>query len=262
MNTGQIIKSRSTNKNAVIPNAIAQSKELSLSDKGLIVYLLSLPSDWVINKSNLHTLLNEKKGTVDSSFKNLQNLGYIISAKIIDEKGRFKGWNHVVYDEPVLSDINNNRSRNLPKSEFTEVGKNAPIQIHNINGLQGIERNTEKEKVKKEKADKSAQPPPPKKSFPPPPPDEIGLGTGELYALVAEIFKKNTTLTQGVPKEELRKFVRYWTETSKQGIERWKTEKFFDVARRIKTWRNNYEKHQAASAPEQREKRHDPHYFV
>lgn len=241
MNTGQIIKSRTTNRNAVIPNSICQSKKLSLADKGLIVYLLSLPSDWVLNKSNLHTLLNEKKGTVDSSFKNLQDLGHIVSAKIIDEKGRFKGWNHVVYDEPVLPEVGKNRSRKKPKSETTEVGKNAPIQSNNINGLQ------EEEKENKGIGDESPKPPPKSILFHPAPDDEVGLGDGHLYALVAEVFKTKAELIKALPNEELRKFVRYWTELSKTGVERWRKEKFFDVPRRIKTWKSNWEAHQKGS---------------
>lgn len=147
MNTGQIIRSKSTNKFVSIPNSIAQGKDLSLGERGLMLYLLSLPNDWVVNKSNLHELVGEKKGTVDGIFKALQLKGFIVSAKVVDEKGHFKGWNHVVYDEPILPDSENFRNRFLPKSETTDIGKSCSIQNTNLKGLQSTKdiTNTESE---------------------------------------------------------------------------------------------------------------------
>lgn len=141
MNTGQIVKSRSTNKYTAVSNQLIQSKELTFGEKGFLFYLLSLPDDWVLYKSNLHSITNEKKGTIDTLFRGLQEKGYIVSTKVIDEKGHFKGWNHIVYDEPILSDIEKTRSRSKPKSKTSEVGQSAPIQRNNIIGLQSIESN-------------------------------------------------------------------------------------------------------------------------
>jgi len=142
MNTGQILKSRSSNRYTAVSNQLIQSKELTFGEKGFLFYLLSLPDDWVLYKSNLHSITNEKKGTIDTLFRGLQDKGYIVSTKVIDEKGHFKGWNHIVYDEPILSDIKKNRSRTKPKSKTAEVGQSAPIQRNNIIGLQSIESNT------------------------------------------------------------------------------------------------------------------------
>lgn len=47
-------------------------------------------------------------------------------------------------------------------------------------------------------------------------------------------------------KEELNNefdnFLSYWTEKNNKGKERWESEKFFDISRRIKTWMNNKSK--------------------
>jgi hypothetical protein len=142
MNTGQIVRSKSTNKFVSIPNSIAQGKDLSLGERGLMLYLLSLPNDWVVNKSNLHELVGEKKGTVDGVFKTLQLKGFIVSAKVVNEQGHFKGWNHVVYDEPILPDSENHRNRFLPKSETTDIGKSCSIQKTNLKGLQSTKETT------------------------------------------------------------------------------------------------------------------------
>jgi hypothetical protein len=41
---------------------------------------------------------------------------------------------------------------------------------------------------------------------------------------------------------EFENFYSYWTEKDKKGKERWQSEKFFDISRRIKTWMSNKNK--------------------
>ena len=130
MNTGQIVKSKSTERFTTLPNMLIKSKTLSLDEKGLLSYLLSLPSDWVIYKKNLYNNLPDKPGTIDRAFKGLQNKGYILSVKMHDfATGRFVGWNHIVYDLPAENqDI---RVRETPTSEITDFGESATIQKTN-----------------------------------------------------------------------------------------------------------------------------------
>ena len=130
MNTGQIVKSKSTERFTTLPNELIKSKTLLLEEKGLLSYLLSLPSDWVIYKKNLYDSLPDKPGTIDRGFKGLQNKGYILSIKIHDlSTGRFVGWNHIVYDIPAENQ--DNRVRETPTSEITDFGKSANIQKTN-----------------------------------------------------------------------------------------------------------------------------------
>lgn len=131
MNTGQIIKSRTTERFTTLPNEVIKCRELSLEEKGLLTYLLSLPSDWVIYKQNLYNSLPDKKGSIDRAFRNLQKNGYILSIKVHDPKtGRFIGWNHVVYD--IATEIDKNRQSENPSSEITEFGESAHILNTNI----------------------------------------------------------------------------------------------------------------------------------
>jgi hypothetical protein len=141
MNTGQIVKSRTTERFTTLPNEVIKSKDLSLEDKGLLSYLLSLPSDWVIYKQNLYNSLPDKKGSIDKSFKNLQKKGYILSVKVHDQKtGRFVGWNHVVYDIPA--EIEKNRESENPTSEITEFGESAHILNTNVLQKTNLIQNT------------------------------------------------------------------------------------------------------------------------
>lgn len=71
--------------------------KLSLKEGGLLMYLMYLSETNIkIVKSELYILLNEKKNSIDSAFKKLQEKGHVKSKKITDEKGRFVDWQHSV----------------------------------------------------------------------------------------------------------------------------------------------------------------------
>jgi hypothetical protein len=126
MNTGQIVKSRTTERFTTLPNDLIKSKVLTLDEKGLLSYLLSLPADWVLYKQNLYTSLPDKKGSIDRAFKNLQKKNYIQSVKVNDKQtGRFIGWNHVVYDLPTRQSEN-------PTIGKPDFGESAPILNTNL----------------------------------------------------------------------------------------------------------------------------------
>lgn len=121
MNTGMIIKSKSVDRFTSIDNEIIRNFGLSLEERGLLIFLLSLRHDWVIYKTTLHERVGCYKGTLDRVFKGLQEKGYIVSVKVINESGHFSGWNHVVYD--------------IPTSTNTDVGESAPISNTNTSKL-------------------------------------------------------------------------------------------------------------------------------
>jgi hypothetical protein len=127
MNTGMIIKSKSVDRFTSIDNEIIRNFGLSLEERGLLIFLLSLRHDWVIYKTTLHERVGCSKGTLDRVFKGLQEKGYIISVKVINDSGHFSGWNHVVYD--------------IPTSTNTDVGESAPISNTNtINSKLNIKK--------------------------------------------------------------------------------------------------------------------------
>lgn len=93
-----IVKSKHASNYTVLPNEIFKAG-LSLNAIGLLSYLLSLPHDWVIYKTTLHTQLNVGRERLDTAFKELQEIGFIITIKEVDSNGRFT-YNHIVYDKP------------------------------------------------------------------------------------------------------------------------------------------------------------------
>ncbi len=96
--TMSIIKSKQASDYTVIPNKVFKSG-LSIEAIGLLSYFLSLPHDWVIYKTKLHTQLNMGREKLDRVFKELQDSGYVLSVKRQQDSGRFKH-EHIVYDKP------------------------------------------------------------------------------------------------------------------------------------------------------------------
>ena len=160
MNTGQIVRARSEINFTQIKNDILRSKSLTIEERGLLVYLLSLPLDWAIYKSKLHENIPDSKGTIDRVFKNLQDKGYIISVRVIDAKTKvFKGWNHIVYETPILE---NSDIGEKPTSAFADIGQSMPIQRQSINTNTEVNTNTNNISAKSKK-----------KSFVPPTEEEV-----------------------------------------------------------------------------------------
>ena len=93
-----IVKSKHASNYTVLPNEIFTSG-LSIEAIGLLSYFLSLPHDWVIYKTQLHTQLNMGRDKVDRIFKELHDKGYLMSVKEFNNKGQFT-YNHIIYDKP------------------------------------------------------------------------------------------------------------------------------------------------------------------
>tara|TARA_R110000868_G_scaffold83813_8_gene236717 strand:+ start:10504 stop:11235 length:732 start_codon:yes stop_codon:yes gene_type:complete len=140
MNTGQIVRAKSVRDFTMVKNDVLRSKSLTIEERGLLVYLLSLPEDWILYKSKLHENMPDSKGTIDRVFKGLQDKGYVISVKVIDTQTKvFKGWNHVVYEDPILEESD---TREKPTSAFADIGQSMPIQRQSINTNTDINTNT------------------------------------------------------------------------------------------------------------------------
>ena len=124
-----IVKSKHASNYTVLPNDIFTSG-LSIQAIGLLAYFLSLPHDWVIYKTTLHTQLDMGRDKVDKTFKELQNKGYLLSVKEYDKNGKFT-YNHIIYDRPY----NGEPSTNLPHTEkpHTDLPLTAEQQLLSTN---------------------------------------------------------------------------------------------------------------------------------
>lgn len=136
-NTGQILRSKKTAKSRFTPisNEILQSKILTPEEKSILVHLLSLPEDWVVYKGLIWKDMNIGRDRFNKNWKGLVEKGYIISIKLIDTNTNLiTGYNHIVYEEPVLSEVRDNQESDLlkfSKPEIQSTNKVITIQTNN-----------------------------------------------------------------------------------------------------------------------------------
>ena len=88
------------NKNyTTISNGVFKNKGISLKAKGLMGYLLSLPSDWDLSINGIVSVSKEGRTAIRNVFTELINAGYI-ERKQIRNKGKFVGYDYFVFEQP------------------------------------------------------------------------------------------------------------------------------------------------------------------
>lgn len=99
-----VIKRKLRNNFTMVSNDILQSKQLSLKAKGLMCYLLSLPDDTQIKKTQLHQELKDGRDAVVSAFNELIDARYITVEKNVDDVLKQFSYFYTIYDIPQLMD--------------------------------------------------------------------------------------------------------------------------------------------------------------
>lgn len=102
-----------------IDKNILSDKQLSWKAKGILVYLLSKPDDWVTYLTDIENQSTDGRDSVSSGVKELLSAGYL-ERKQLREKGRFKGWEYSVYECPNVSESTENGK---PENGNADYGK-------------------------------------------------------------------------------------------------------------------------------------------
>lgn len=214
MNEGRIVKAKNSRRYTILHNTVIQDSRLSMQAKGLFAYLQSLPDDWALYKRELVTHFNNGRDAISSAFKELQEHGLIATDQVRIKGGKL-AYNHTVFDDFPENGSNQpytgfqstvDAENPLAPCTGKPLTENQSLQsIHNkVNTNEGGKAEKTIETRKRE------------------------------FGLSLEPFLK----TYGRPM--LTAFYNYWTELSRTGGKRMRFEdqKFFEVSRRLKTWKN------------------------
>lgn len=93
---------------ATYSNDVIRDNRLSYKARGILLELLSRPDNWRISADGLAANGIDGRDAILSGLKELRDLGYIVTTRIQDDKGRWTT-ESVVYDCPKLG---------FPKSDF------------------------------------------------------------------------------------------------------------------------------------------------
>lgn len=93
------------NKNfTTISNFHLRDINLSLKAKGLLTQMLSLPDGWDYTLAGLAKINKEGVDSITSAIKELEKYGYVTRKRVRDEKGRVRGTDYTVYEQPVKTE--------------------------------------------------------------------------------------------------------------------------------------------------------------
>lgn len=129
--SGQIVRSPKVGAVRYTPllNSVLQNTQLSFEARGLLSYLLSLPTNWLPVKAKIVSdhkhLIGESK--FNRIWSELTEHGYIISERVKDPaSGKFLGWCHVVFEETSEenTEYGKNRCRIIPSSDNHPITNN------------------------------------------------------------------------------------------------------------------------------------------
>ena len=84
----------------VMSNHHLRNKNLTLKAKGLLSQMLSLPEDWDFTLAGLSYINREKIDAIREAIRELERAGYIVRSRERDEKGRLRGADYVIYEQP------------------------------------------------------------------------------------------------------------------------------------------------------------------
>lgn len=99
-----VFKVEKTKNFTIMSNHHLQNKNLSLKAKGLLSYMLSLPSDWDYSLTGLVANSKEKITSLKSALKELKQNGYLSVIKLNPDQTKSKKYEYVynIYEEPQL----------------------------------------------------------------------------------------------------------------------------------------------------------------
>jgi hypothetical protein len=119
-----IFRQKRSSNFTVVPNEFLHSSELSFKAKGLLSYLLSLPSDWEVHISHLATASKDGQDSVSSGIAELIEAKYVYRRpRCGSEPG---GWEYFIYDCPQEeSPFGESPTREIPNAENPDSGKTA-----------------------------------------------------------------------------------------------------------------------------------------
>ena len=95
-----VFRIEKTRDYTVMSNYHLRDMSLSLKAKGLLSLMLSLPENWDYTLAGLSFINREKIDAIREAVKELERAGYIVRSRERDEKGRLRGADYVIFEQP------------------------------------------------------------------------------------------------------------------------------------------------------------------
>ena len=214
------------NKYGVIPNELLNNPEVSLRAKGLFAFLQSKPENWKFSVERIASQLKEGKQAIRKALQALEKAGYLKRVLTYDDENkRLTGYDYILYGNPVRLDTSPTgfQSTGFPEDFSKKDTSKKDLVIKT-----------------KERKNKERKPP---HLFTPKQEMELFINNKEFFNKALEAISLSMHISPPIVKQELNKFLNYWTERNGSGTkQRWQLEKTFELKRRLLTWFRNASK--------------------
>ena len=121
-----IIRVEKTKDYTTMSNYHFKEKDMSLKAKGLLSLILSLPEEWDYTLAGLSMLCRDGKDSVRTALSELEEFGYVETARVRDEKGQLRGTEYVVYERPVSS-LSGKEAAAIEEPDLEESASEEPV---------------------------------------------------------------------------------------------------------------------------------------
>lgn len=126
---GETIKRRVRRERfTTVNNEYLQDVNLSWKAKGLITYIMSLPSDWVLNVQDLKNRSKDRRDATAAGLRELIENGYCQRTEVRNTDGTFNGYSYEVSD---LKEFAEKPCADNPKTENPCAGNPKLINTNN-----------------------------------------------------------------------------------------------------------------------------------
>lgn len=114
----------------IMSNHHLRNKDLTLKAKGLLSQMLSLPEDWDYTLVGLSRINREKIDAIREAVRELEKAGYIQRTRERDEKGRLRGADYIIYEQPPILDLPTLENPTLEKPTQENPMLENPTQLN------------------------------------------------------------------------------------------------------------------------------------
>ena len=148
-----IVRREKSENYSVIYNECFHDDSLSARSKGVFAYLMTLPDDWKIYKSELHTHFREGRDAISNALKELEDAGYVTKKPVQDGSGKLGGWDYTVYESTELL---RTRTESLKNRNTVNPSDGKPVttkylSLQSTNNTNTVEANASPERASKAK---------------------------------------------------------------------------------------------------------------
>ena len=120
-----VLKNKTQGQYTMVSQRIMKDKSLSLTERGMLLTLLSLPDNWHLTIVGLGQILPDGKEKIAKTLNSLIEKGYVTREQNRGNRGQFDSTNLEVHETPVLTS-HSDPDNDYDKNEHQQTTSSSP----------------------------------------------------------------------------------------------------------------------------------------